>query len=531
MTQNKIDACKIITNIVNSSHEYNEQCMISYITHTYNAINRHNSQIKSTQMATSLCTNIAQSTKQQKCKHNNNTNNTNNNLHADDVQTMNKNKNKQLEHTNDAKIFDIVSPMTLNDFSENIKNLRLDIDISRSIFTNIVSDTVSDTNSTKTRNTEKKTEKKTEKNKTTLQLINIPMVNSEYINGGTIEDDKILRMKANEHYKNNAQKIMEQLRELNEINMNLPEQRTDSWYDDRHQMITASDFYKSIDGTTAMKNKIICNKVLPINKSYKQLSANAILHGKMFEPIATRLYEKKNKVIVNEYGCIPHPNKNIPIGASPDGICSTHNEQMMGRMLEIKCPYSRKIIFGQISKEYWCQMQGQMEVCNLEYCDFLECTISTYEENDDDNEQHCGEFNFYNDGDEYTTENGCEKGVIIEYLDESYNKCWLYPDNLCMSKKETYEWIAEHENNDKYKNNHEVIWWKLDVYSCILVERNRDWFSVALPKINEIWNDIIRRRQPNIGIDDIMPKKQTKQNKKKDFYEQYSVIPDECQIE
>ena len=40
-----------------------------------------------------------------------------------------------------------------------------------------------------------------------------------------------------------------------------------------------------------------------------------------------------------------------------------------GRMLEIKCPYSR-VINGIVPDNYEVQMQIQLEVCDLEICDF-----------------------------------------------------------------------------------------------------------------------------------------------------------------
>ena len=43
-------------------------------------------------------------------------------------------------------------------------------------------------------------------------------------------------------------------------------------------------------------------------------------------------------------------------------------------MLEIKCPKSRNIT-GIIPPIFFAQVQGQLEVCDLEYCDFLECQI------------------------------------------------------------------------------------------------------------------------------------------------------------
>ena len=49
-------------------------------------------------------------------------------------------------------------------------------------------------------------------------------------------------------------------------------------------------------------------------------------------------------------------------GASPDGIVSyeSKNKDYVGRMLEIKCPKSRKID-GIIPIGYYYQIQGQLE--------------------------------------------------------------------------------------------------------------------------------------------------------------------------
>ena len=83
-------------------------------------------------------------------------------------------------------------------------------------------------------------------------------------------------------------------------------------------------------------------------------------------------------------------------------------------MLEIKCPYSREIT-GIVPQMYWKQVQGQLEVCDLEVCDFLECKITQY----DSQEQ------FYEDGDEFTTEGGLEKGAILVYSDSNNNYYYI----------------------------------------------------------------------------------------------------------
>jgi hypothetical protein len=39
-----------------------------------------------------------------------------------------------------------------------------------------------------------------------------------------------------------------------------------------------------------------------------------------------------------------------------------------------------------------------------------------------------------------------------------------------------------------------TLYWYLDEYSCVLVPRNRLWFETALPKIQGVWNTIMKER-------------------------------------
>ena len=102
--------------------------------------------------------------------------------------------------------------------------------------------------------------------------------------------------------------------------------------------------------------------------------------GTKYEEIATRFYQLITGTTVKEFGMIPHPH--FPIfGASPDGICDdTGPRDYCARMLEIKCPTRREFWKrGSKSKwmphHYWMQMQGQLEVCDLDECDFLQVKL------------------------------------------------------------------------------------------------------------------------------------------------------------
>ncbi|NDG65180.1 MAG: hypothetical protein EBY29_17225, partial [Planctomycetes bacterium] len=39
-----------------------------------------------------------------------------------------------------------------------------------------------------------------------------------------------------------------------------------------------------------------------------------------------------------------------------------------------------------------------------------------------------------------------------------------------------------------------ITYWFLDQYSCVLIKRNCNWFEAALPKLEAIWQTIVKER-------------------------------------
>ena len=94
----------------------------------------------------------------------------------------------------------------------------------------------------------------------------------------------------------------------------------------------------------------------------KFVNTETTLHwGQKYEPLSVLIYEHKYGTKIQDFGCIVHPKYNF-LGASPDGINVDENNDRYGRMLEIKNIVNREIT-GIPKKEYWVQMQQQMEVC------------------------------------------------------------------------------------------------------------------------------------------------------------------------
>jgi len=251
-------------------------------------------------------------------------------------------------------------------------------------------------------------------------------------------------------------------------NMPQPEQKSKEWYLFRQDHITASNAWKALS-TQANKNQLIYEKCLPMNteKFKPTLNENSLTWGHKYEPLSNIMYELKMNTKVKEFGCIEHPIYKF-LAASPDGIVVGENNY--GRMLEIKNVVSR-VIDGCPKKEYYVQMQLQMEVCNLDECDFVETKFVEYE----------GYHQFMED------QSGNDKGVIAVFVKD--NK-FVYEYMPVGSNIDEWTEIMQ-KNGEWFKN----IYWKLEVFSCVLVKRNKEWFNKAINHLDELWKIVCEERQ------------------------------------
>ena len=264
-----------------------------------------------------------------------------------------------------------------------------------------------------------------------------------------------------------------------------PEQRTNEWYRFRHDMISASSLWK-VFGTPSQVNSLIFEKCKPFeetNNKFKFVNTNSPLHwGQKYEPITTMIYEHMFDTKIGEFGCIQHPTYEF-IGASPDGINIDPSSPKYGRMLEIKNIVNREIT-GIPKQEYWIQTQIQMECCELPCCDFMETRIKEFN----------SELDFY-DSNQYQY-----KGVLLQFIDETLQDSSpsyvYYPLNSSLEKDSIQEWISEQQ--DTMRKQQKVllnsIYWYLDEFSCVLIQRNREWFQAVVPEIEEVWNTIAKER-------------------------------------
>ena len=266
------------------------------------------------------------------------------------------------------------------------------------------------------------------------------------------------------------------------INTPQLEQRSKEWFEFRRSGLSASDIWKAID-SQSMQNSLIYSKCKPMNmKLSKSTNINTAFHnGHLFEPLSIMHYEYDFNTTVGEFGCMAH--KNYPyLLASPDGINIKEGNDRYGRMVEVKNPTTRELT-GIPKKEYWIQMQLQMEVWDFEECDFLETVFKQYETYEE----------YLADGDSFTrTSKNKRKGIIIRFYDGE-QPIYKYPP-VDLPKEEFNKWYdktLDETNNLEFVCK---IYWYLHDYSCVLVPRNKKWFNSVQPKLKSIWNTIEKER-------------------------------------
>ena len=277
----------------------------------------------------------------------------------------------------------------------------------------------------------------------------------------------------------NKEKLTKKIHYLK--NVPQPDQRTTEWYEFRYNLLTASTAWKGLDSRASI-NSLIYEKCQPLNTDkYNHVNTSSPFHhGTIYEPISISIYEKKYDTTVEDFGCIAD-NNHYFLGASPDGINVDINSSRYARMLEVKNIVNREIS-GIPKKEYWTQMQIQMGVCQLNECDFLETKFTEYEDKqsfDDD-----GSFNYSKDKK--------MKGIFVYFIKDG-KPYYEYPP-IGLSQIEFAKWEQEIMEKNKDLTWNKNIYWKLDVYSCVLVLRNKKWFDTAVEKLHDVWKIIEKER-------------------------------------
>lgn len=317
------------------------------------------------------------------------------------------------------------------------------------------------------------------------------------------------------------------------------EQKSQGWLDQRAECLTATAVATAIDEDPhSYPANLLLDKA---GRGEPFIENVCVHHGKKYEDVGNMFYSFRNNVKMAEYGLIQHAKYPF-IGASPDGICekqrldSDNLSKLVGRLLEIKFPYSRFIktvgdLDGVICPHYYfVQVQTQLFVTEMDECDFLQCKIEEYNSWEDfvadSNPQIPG----------LSIKTNLEKGCLIQLLpramaaDEDKNMClfnakYIYPPRLHMSPEEIEKWVGSeilhfntHELSEKYLVDR-VMYWRLSKVACNLIKYNAEWFESKIPLLKQFWDYVLYYRANPEKLDklEILIKEIGAQNTKEIF--------------
>ena len=151
------------------------------------------------------------------------------------------------------------------------------------------------------------------------------------------------------------------------------EQKSEAWFEARAGRVTGTRFKELVAGKSTKTYKDLVNSIAAeiITHKIEESYTNAIMErGIEMEPFARKEYENLMDVEVEEVGfIIPDEGHKYHewIGISPDGLTNG--------LAEIKSPLMKTHIgyieANKLPSEYRYQVQGQLFVTELPYCDFI----------------------------------------------------------------------------------------------------------------------------------------------------------------
>jgi hypothetical protein len=274
-------------------------------------------------------------------------------------------------------------------------------------------------------------------------------------------------------------------------------QRTEEWYKEMKEVLSASEFYK-LFGSPRTRGQLVLSKVLPDatatavpeesslsqRKCCLTVEMTPFDWGIRFEPIAKQILEAKWKAKIAEMGRLHHPIRK-GLAASPDGlICEAESIDLIGDLVEIKCPSSR-VIGNYIVSDYWYQMQLQLEVTGSHICQFSEFCFRSYTAQKPETVE--------------APANPIEKGVL-----------YIIQNEAQMELKYLYGPLGSLDWEPTLETGWEILErvpWYLEKLSIQPVARDEVWFQSILPLINAFWQDVEKARKGEFALPESTTKK------------------------
>lgn len=247
-------------------------------------------------------------------------------------------------------------------------------------------------------------------------------------------------------------------------------QRTLEWYKQGQTVLTASQFATILKGPRT-RGQLVIEKAAIVSDITKKTNCvrtediRAFDWGIRFEPVVKQLYENMTSGKVADLGRLLH-DKDDHLAASPDGLVIEGERR--GRLVEFKAPISR-VIKESIPEDYWIQMQIQMEVADLELCDYFEVRFSSP-----------AGLKEWTKPPETDINHGKGTIFLVGDKEDEQPRYYFYP-----------KFGIEEEPTLK---DDEVILeripWISTGYNLKTVERSKTWFTSMTEQITRFWTDV-----------------------------------------
>lgn len=263
-------------------------------------------------------------------------------------------------------------------------------------------------------------------------------------------------------------------------------QKTKEWKLESLNLLTGHEFADVVYGSEKMREAIIIKKCSPLIETSEQTCYITPVDGKLspfkwgwrYEPVVKSIFEKyyvKGKINDN-IGRIRHSS--LPrLAASPDGLIISGPNT--GHLVEIKSPISRELD-NKIPLNYWCQMQLQAEVCDIDIVEYVEIRFETVPINKDVEVWLKKPFK-----DNIPKMFGviCVVGKEGDYNSNRY----VYSEPF-ESIKDFMEYKPKYEKDEKI---YELCAYRVLDYHHTSVLRNKIWWeTVGKPAYEEFWTDV-----------------------------------------
>jgi putative phage-type endonuclease len=249
-------------------------------------------------------------------------------------------------------------------------------------------------------------------------------------------------------------------------------QRTPEWFAEGKRVLTASEIAAIWKGPGTRAALVVSKTqepelmVSPPRLAVRRADTKAMDWGVRYEPVVKKVLEDTLKCRIQELGRIRHRTI-ANLAASPDGLiveCEAASE-LVGCLVEIKCPPTRVIKEDAIPFEYWCQMQLQMEVCDRPFCEFVEAKFK---------------------------ERGVEepKPTTEEVQASGWISLLCHQDTMQMKYKYCYTETELEEEVETPWVVTETYMWDLVKLRRVRVLRDQSWFEKIQPDLTAFWQDV-----------------------------------------